>query len=486
MQNRKTHTQEVAAAKAGISVRSARRIEAAPSLPSQKPERSWRTRADPLAEVWDTEIRPLLEREPGLMGITLMRRLQEEYPGHYPDSMLRTLQRRIQVWRATSGPAREMFFAQQHVAGQMGLSDFTDVSPLGVSICGVPFPHILYHFVLAFSRWEYAEVNEGGESFEALTSGLQSALWMAGGAPREHRTDSLSAAYKNLKPDDDWTSRYSELLDHYGMVGTRNNRGVSHENGSVEGSHRHLKDELDQALLLRGYRDFDSRADYERFVRDIVLRRNRRVSKAFQVEREALRALPPRRTTDYTEEDALVTRNGTFTVRNILYSAPSRLIGHRLKVRLYRDRLECFVAGTQVLEVPRGQRDPGTSRGRVIDYRHFIENLRRKPQAFAGYQFRDALFPREAYRRTWDELSLRLPQRQACKTMVTLLDLAARDGVEAVLASRLEQILAAGELPDPIALRTELAPPEPSWPQVVVQIPDSRLYDSLLARQVAA
>ncbi|WP_143756882.1 Mu transposase domain-containing protein [Caballeronia glebae] len=223
-----------------------------------------------------------------------------------------------------------------------------------------------------------------------------------------------------------------------------------------------------------------------RILRDIVLRRNRRVSKAFQVEREALRALPPRRTTDYTEEDALVTRNGTFTVRNILYSAPSRLIGHRLKVRLYRDRLECFVAGTQVLEVPRGQRDPGTSRGRVIDYRHFIENLRRKPQAFAGYQFRDALFPREAYRQTWDELSLRLPQRQACKTMVTLLDLAARDGVEAVLASRLEQILAAGELPDPIALRSELAPPEPSWPQVVVQIPDSRLYDSLLARQVAA
>ncbi len=486
MQNRKTQTQEVAAAKAGISVRSARRIETAPTLPSQKPQRSWRTRPDPLADVWGSEVVPLLEREPRLMGITLIRRLQELYPGHYPDSMLRTLQRRIRVWRATNGPAREMFFAQQHVAGHMGLSDFTDVSALGVSIAGAPFPHMLYHFVLAFSRWEYVEVNEGGESFEALASGLQGALWMAGGAPREHRTDSLSAAYRNLRPEDDWTARYSELLEHYGMIGTRNNRGESHENGSVEGSHRHLKDELDQALLLRGYRDFDSRADYERFVRDVVLRRNRRIAKLFQIEREALRPLPARRTTEYTEEDALVTRNGTFTVRNILYSAPSRLIGHRLKVRLYRDRLECFVAGTRVLDMPRGQREPGTTRGRVIDYRHFIENLRRKPQAFAGYQFRDALFPRDAYRRTWDELSVRLPQRQACKTIVSLLDLAARDGIEAVLADRLEQILAAGDLPDPVALRTELAPPEPPWPQVVVKIPDSRLYDSLLARQEAA
>lgn len=124
------------------------------------------------------------------------------------------------------------------------------------------------------------------------------------------------------------------------------------------------------------------------------MRRNRRVSKAFQVEREALRALTPRRTTDYTEEDALVSRNGTFTVHSILYSAPSRLTGHRLKVRLYRDRLECFVAGTQVLEMPRSQRGPGTSRGRVIDYRNFIENSRRKPQAFAGYHFRDVLSAR--------------------------------------------------------------------------------------------
>ena len=98
-----THTQEVAASKAGISVCSARRVEAAPPPLLQKPGRSWRTRADPLADVWNTEIRPLLERELRPMGITLMRRLQDEYPGHYPDSMLRTLQRRIRVWRAASG-----------------------------------------------------------------------------------------------------------------------------------------------------------------------------------------------------------------------------------------------------------------------------------------------------------------------------------------------------------------------------------------------
>jgi hypothetical protein len=112
------------------------------------------------------------------------------------------------------------------------------MSKLCVTIGGAPFGHRLYHFVLAFSRWEYANVVEGGESFEALAAGLQNALWQAGGCPREHRSDSLSAAFKNLTEQEDFTKRYAALLDHYGMEGTRNNRGLGHENGSVESSHR--------------------------------------------------------------------------------------------------------------------------------------------------------------------------------------------------------------------------------------------------------
>ncbi|MFZ3120082.1 MAG: IS21 family transposase, partial [Variovorax sp.] len=469
----------------GISERSARRIESAVTLPSQKTRRYWRSRPDPFVDVWDTQIVPLLRTAPRLMAVTLLRKLQDDHPGRFPDGMLRTLQRHIRQWRAVQGPAKEVFFPQDHAPGHRGLSDFTAMGELGVTIANAPFAHILYHFVLAFSRWEHVEVVEGGESFEALSLGLQNALWQAGGAPQEHRSDSLSAAFKNLSQEDDFTVRYTALLDHYGMAGTRNNRGLGHENGSVESSHRYLKEAINQALLLRGHRDFDDRAAYEIFVREAVMRRNRRNAAAFRIEREQLQDLPRRRTTDFVEEEARVTRCGTFTVRAILYSAPSRLIGHRLKVRLYSDRLDCYLSGALVLTLTRGTRSPGATRGRVIDYRHFIEALKRKPQAFKGLTFRDALFPREAYRRTWEVLERSLTQRQACQTIVALLEMAARDGVEGVLADRLDALRLAGELPDVKRLREEFAPREALMPQITVVLPSVAGYDALLQEVMA-
>jgi hypothetical protein len=480
MKIRRSKTQELAAAKAGISERSARRIEQAATLPSQSPRRYWRSRTNPFAQVWDTDVVPLLRGAPKLMAVTLLRKLQDDHPERFPDGMLRTLQRHIRHWRALEGPPKEVLFPQTHSPGHRGLSDFTAMGELRITIGNEPFAHILYHFVLAFSRWEHAEVVEGGESFEALSKGLQNALWQAGGVPQEHRTDSLSAAFKNLTEEKDFTARYTGLLEHYGMAATRNNRGESHENGSVESSHRFLKEAIDQALLLRGHRDFEDRAAYEGFVREAVMRRNRRNAVAFRIERGHLQELPQRRTTDFVEEDALVTRCGTFTVRAILYSAPSRLIGHRLKVRLYSDRLDCYLSGAIVLTLTRGTRSPVTGRGRVIDYRHFIEALKRKPQAFKGLVFRDALFPREAYRRTWEQLELRASQRQACQSIVALLEMAARDGVEAVLAQRLEALLVAGDLPDIKRLREEFAPRKAELPQVTVQIPAPGIYDALL------
>lgn len=484
MTTRKSKSQELAAAKAGISERSARRIDSAATLPSQNPRRYWRSRADPFVDVWDTEIVPLLRGAPALMAVTLLRKLQDDHPGRFPDGMLRTLQRHVRQWRALEGAPKEVFFPQVHAPGHQCLSDFTAMGKLCITIAGAAFVHILYHFVLAFSRWEHVEVVEGGESFEALSKGLQNALWQAGGAPQEHRTDSLSAAFKNLAEQEDFTLRYTALLEHYGMAGTRNNRGVSHENGSVESSHRYLKEAIEQTLLLRGHRDFDDRAAYEGFVREVVMRRNRRNAAAFRIERKQLQDLPERRTTDFVEEEALVTRCGTFTVRAILYSAPSRLIGHRLKVRLYSDRLDCYLSGALVLTLARGARPSGGGRGRMIDYRHFIEALKRKPQAFKGLVFRDALFPREAYRRTWEQLESKLPQRQACQTIVALLEMAAHDGVETVLAQRLDVLRLAGELPDVKRLREEFVARVTEVPQeVTVEIPPASRYDALLPSQ---
>jgi hypothetical protein len=140
----------------------------------------------------------------------------------------------------------------------VGLSDFTELGDLAIDIAGVALEHRLYHFRLACSGFEHAHVILGGESYVALAEGLQNALWALGGAPREHRSDSLSAAFRNLNPDarEDLTSRYDGLCLHYGMQPSRNNRGVAHENGSIESPHGHLKRAIRDALLLRGSAHF--------------------------------------------------------------------------------------------------------------------------------------------------------------------------------------------------------------------------------------
>src|ERR1700761_9477482 len=262
MDNRRYHTQRVAAARSGLSERTGRRIEHDPRLPSQKTaERPLRRQvADPLGGLWESDILPLLTARPGLRPVTLLEEMQARHPDRDWDRLRRTLERRVRAWRAEHGPEREVVFRQDHPPGQQGLSDFTDMGELGIRIAGAPLAHRLYHFVLAFSGWEHAEVVLGGESFTALATGLQNALWSLGGAPREHRSDSLSAAFHNLETatEADLTARYGALCAHYGMQPTRNNRGVAHENGAIEAPHAHLKATLAQALLLRGGAAFDS------------------------------------------------------------------------------------------------------------------------------------------------------------------------------------------------------------------------------------
>ena len=134
----------LAAAKAGVSERSARRIEVAVELPSQSPRRYWRSRPNPFAEVWDSEVVPLLKRAPTLLAVTLLRKLQDDHPEDFPDGVLRTLQRHIRQWRALEGPPKEVFFPQDHAPGHRGLSDFTAMAALRITIAAVPFVHILY------------------------------------------------------------------------------------------------------------------------------------------------------------------------------------------------------------------------------------------------------------------------------------------------------------------------------------------------------
>lgn len=487
MKHRFNHTQATAAAKAGFSERTARRLEADPEARARRKaeSRTWRTRENPLADVWASDIVPMLEAAPGLRPVTILNELARRYPERDWPSHRRSLERQIRTWKAQCGPDQEVIFRQEHPPGRMGLSDFTDARDLAVTLAGQRLDHRLYHFVLAFSGWQHAEVVLGGESYVALANGLQAALWELGGVPELHRSDSLSAAFRNLEPEaaSDITARYQALCCDYGMTPTRNNRGVAHENGSIESRHGHLKARLDQALLLRGSRDFADLDAYRRFVAEAVAQANAPRRELFALEQPHLRALPAAPTPAYEETTVRVTSSSGFVLRRVFYTVPSRLMHHRLRVRIHDDRLECFLGGTHVLTLTRGRPPlPGRSvHGYVVNYRHVIHSLRRKPQALLNLVYRDQLFPRTAYRRTWDALTAALDPRLACRTMVALLALAHEAGCEADLAGQLDRCLDIGELPDPGALQRRFMPSTGDLPTVTVALPAAAAYDTLLA-----
>src|SRR5438045_3132104 len=250
-----------AALKTDMDEKTARRYRDAGQLPSElresRPPRAWRTHPDAFRNVWE-EVRALLEVNPGLQAKTLFQELQRRYPGEFQDGQLRAFQRQVKAWRALEGPPKEVFFPQEHHPGELGASDFCHLSGLKVTIARQAFPHLLYHFVLTYSNWETGTICFS-ESFESLSFGLQQALWELGGAPQRHRTDSLSAAVQPLGGKEEFTRRYTALLSHYGIRGEAIQPGKAHENGDAEQRHHRFKVALDQALMLRGSRDFESR-----------------------------------------------------------------------------------------------------------------------------------------------------------------------------------------------------------------------------------
>jgi len=489
MEFRRHYPQRTAAAKAGFSERTSRRIETDQHVPSRQivGRRARRQGPDRFDGLWEREILPMLEGHPGLRPIALLEEMERRHPDRDWGRLRRSLERRVRAWRAEHGADREVIFRQDHVPGQQGLSDFTDMGDLGVSIAGQPLSHRLYHFVLAYSAWEHAEPVLGGESFTALAVGLQNALWSLGGVPAEHRSDSLSAAFRNLDDDAraDQTRRYEALCAHYEMTPTRNNLGVAHENGAIESQHGHLKRAVAQGLLLRGTVDFDSLDAYRAWIADLVGRRNARRGKMVQLECAALRPLPPARTTDYDEATVFVTSSSGFVLRKVFYTVPSRLIGFRLRVRLYDDRLECFVGQSRALTLRRGRSHGEGRHGHIVDYRHIIHSLRCKPMALLNLVYRDALFPRPAYRLAWEKLLASGDPRAACKSMVSLLALAHDRGCEAELAAALSEQMqrppAAGSAAiDVRALQVRFAPAPATMPAIVVTLPPVASYDALL------
>jgi hypothetical protein len=483
MQGRKLgKNQATAAAKSGMSERSGRRIEKGELQSGCNRKRYWRTRPDPFAEIWEGEVVPLLAKNSELTPITLFEQLQKKHPGEYPDSKLRTFQRRVSKWKALYGPDQEVMFRQEQVVGRMGLSDFTQLKKVTITVNDQPFKHLLYHFRLAFSGWCSVKVVHGGESYTAFAEGLQDALRRLGGAPREHRSDSLSAAFRNLTKDavKDITLRYQQLCQHYNMEPTRNNRGEGHENGAIESPHGHLKKRIRQALLLRGSNDFESVSAYEEFLAEIVHDINARKQDKIEEERLHLEPLPLQRTADYTEQVVRVSTSSTIQIKRVLYTVPSRLIGKSLRIHIYDNRIDIYLGSTHTVTLPRVFVSDHNHRARQVDYRHVIVSLERKPQAFRYSQFRDDLLPDETYKAIWVWLDTKMEARKACKIMVGILALAHKADCEKQLGDYLQTLMNKQVLPSLYQLQQRFDPREPILPSLQVRQPLAGSYDMLL------
>jgi transposase len=469
-------SQKLAAVRAGVSERTARKYEQAGKLPSQMRQlRTHRTRDDPFVDDWPW-VEAQIREDPALQAKTLFALLCAAFPGRYQEGQLRTLQRHMQAWRVRHGPGQEIMFPQVHLPGRMAQSDFTSMNALDVRLAGTPFPHLVYHLVLTYSNVEAIRVCFS-ESFEALSEGLEHCLWQIGGVPQWHRTDNLTAAVRDLDRDGmhEFTQNYRALLSHYGMQPSANTAGQAHQNGDVEQSHFRFKQAVDQALRVRGSRDFADRAGYERFLAELVRQRNLTRSVRFEADWAALCPLPTA-PLDFTRE--LTVRVSRFSLVRVLlnhYSVPSRLIGASLKVRVRSETLELYHGPAPVLTLPRLS---GRNRHR-IDYRHLIWSLVRKPGAFANYCYREELFPTTTFRRAYDELLAATPTK-ADAQYLRLLHLAASTS-ESEVELAIKLLLEGGATPTFEAVR-ELAgssKPAPA-PTIIKATIDLSDYDTLL------
>jgi len=469
-------TQERAAARAGMSERTARKYEQAGALPSElKRPHDWQTRQNPFEEDWPCVVEQL-ERDPALQAATLFALLCEKHPDRYRPTQERTLRRHIAKWKLLHGPEKEVMFEQVHTPGERAQSDFTHMEDLGVTIAGEPFAHLVYHFVLTSSNVEAASICFS-ETFEALAEGIEKALWQIGGVPHQHRTDHLSAAVRQLRSPEreDWTVRYQALMEHYGMQPTWNNTGKAHENGDVEQSHHRFKEAVDQALRARGSRDLPTRAAYEHFLQNLIHKRNQTRTEKFAAEKAVLRPLLHRELAPCKELQLVVSQFSTITVATNRYSVPSRLIGATVLVRVRAERLEGYVGPTRVFELPCLV---GKQQHR-IDYHHVIHTLVRKPGAFAAYRYRDDLFPTTTFRQADDRL-VASGEKRADREYVRILHLAATTW-ETEVETALQIVLEAHQLPMFVSVRDLVRVPTPQLlPALTPPELNLAAYDALI------
>jgi hypothetical protein len=299
-----------------------------------------------------------------------------------------------------------------------------------------------------------------------------------GGAPHEHRTDSLSAAYKNERSEthEDLTDRYHAFCEHYNMKPTRNNRGVAHENGAIESAHGHLKRRIAQHLMLRGSSDFSCVDNFQQWLDKLVDKYNQRCAERLQEERAQLQPLPDQPGVDYSELLVNVTSQSTIHVARALYTVPSQFIGEKLRIRLHQKKLEIYHHNQYLMDFERVFPTAKNKRSRRVDFRHVIDSLLQKPQAFRNSVLREDLLPDANFKAIWERADQTMDAHMACHFIVKLLHIA-KDGQVDEIGN---WVRAQAVLPSIEAVRKAFKAVPASDVSVVSEQGDLSAYDALL------
>jgi hypothetical protein len=457
-------------------------VEAGKSPAEVQVQHTWRTRPDPLARIWEEAVR-MLQAAPELESKALFEHFLARKESGLERGHLRTFFRRVRQWRATQGPEKEVFFAQERSPGQLMQLDWTHARELAVTIQGEALDHLLCHCVLPYSNWEWA-TRCVSESFLSLVSGLQAALQQLGKCPSHLLTDNSSAATHELEAlagrPRGYNSDYLELCTHYDLTPLTIHVGCPHEQGDVESQNRHLKRRLEQHLLLRGSRDFGAVEEYDQFVAGTVRSANEPRQKRLTEELACMRPLPQTRLAEYREFAPVVSSQSLIRVNRHTYSVPSRLIGHTLRVEQHEARLRVCLGREFLFELPRLRGKQGC----LVDFRHVLPGLLRKPGAFSHYRHREALYPSTVYRQAYDRLVGEHGQRLGVIEYLHLLKLAVEQTVEAVEAALQAQLAQPGAW-RAAQVREQLAPASKPRIELAALTPSLAAYDTLLEGEVA-
>ena len=469
MKKLKTNNQKVAAAKAGMDVKTARKYIKLKKLPGElKKPHNWRTRKDSFDEVWD-EIKELLEGSPRLQALTVLNYLIKKYKGEFHKNQLRTLQRRFRDWRALHGKEKSVIFCQTHKPGLQSQSDYTRMNKLQITISGKPFEHLLFHFMLVYSRWESVSICYS-ESFDSLVYGYEKAVWELGNIVTEHRTDNLSAAIKANGNRKAFTQRWLSVMKYYNVIPSTNNPGRSYENGSIEKSNDLLKKAIDQQLMLRGSRDFKNIDTYQLFLKQLIQSRNSVRKKAFLEELPHLKQLPKDRWYSPKIYPVKVTPMSTIHIEKVVYSVPSRFIGHTLKAHVYPDKIQLHYGQTKIQKIPKLQKR------NLINYRHIVGQLIKKPGAFEYYKYQESLFPRLCFRQSYDQLKTNYP-KTGHKKYIKILYLAKIHG-EQKISTIMKNLFKSRRRTTPEIIKMYLND-KIAIPKIKISQPNLKVYDQL-------